>query len=143
MGEKDIVFKIVEEEGEMLFHKIAIQPGKPTFFGKFKNKFILGLPGNPASCFMIMQTLLIPEIKRISRIPQKTKEKELEITEDIKTRNRELFMPVKVNGEKASPTYKHSGAISSVTHADGYINVKANENINKGEKVKVILFDSI
>lgn len=140
MGEKDIVFKIVEEEGEMLFHKIAIQPGKPTFFGKFKNKFIFGLPGNPASCFMIMHTLLIPAIKTMSRIPQKTEEKELEITEEIKAGNRDLFMPVKISENKAIPTFKHSGAISSVAHADGYVVIKTNESVGKGDKVKVILF---
>ena len=37
---------------EILFDRVAIKPGKPTTFGKFsKNRYFLGLPGNPVSCF--------------------------------------------------------------------------------------------
>lgn len=56
VGKYDIVRKTIQNLGcEIIFNKIALKPGKPTTFGKFKdNKFILGLPGNPVSCFISM-----------------------------------------------------------------------------------------
>ena len=37
---------------KILFDRVSIKPGKPTTFGKFsKNRYFLGLPGNPVSCF--------------------------------------------------------------------------------------------
>ena len=33
----------------MVFEKIAVRPGKPTWFGTMGNQLVLGLPGNPAS----------------------------------------------------------------------------------------------
>ena len=56
VGKYDIVSKTLLNLGcEVIFNKIALKPGKPATFGKFKNnKFILGLPGNPVSCFISM-----------------------------------------------------------------------------------------
>ena len=56
VGKYDIVRKTLKNLGcEVIFNKIALKPGKPATFGKFKNnKFILSLPGNPVSCFISM-----------------------------------------------------------------------------------------
>ena len=151
MGEKDVVFKIVEKEGEMLFHKISIKPGKPTFFGrfpgkdsrydnKFKDKFIMGLPGNPASCFMIMYDLMLPALKRISHINPDIKKIKMEIGEDFEARNRDFLVTVKTKEGIALPVFKHSGAISSIANADGYIKLDAGVGVKKGEVVDVFLF---
>ncbi len=140
MGEKDLVFKIVENEGNMLFHNISIKPGKPTFFGEFDKKFIFGLPGNPASCFVMMHVLIIPEIRMASNLPVKIKKINLKIDREITAEKRDLFMPVKLKNNTAIPTYKHSGAISSILNAKGYIRVKAGESVKKGDVVCVNLF---
>ena len=52
----DIVKNSLKEKGlKIYFDRVAIKPGKPTTFGKFsKNKYFLGLPGNPISCYMSM-----------------------------------------------------------------------------------------
>ncbi len=52
-GKYDLVKSALQEVGlKILFERVAIKPGKPTTFGKFnKNKYFLGLPGNPVSCF--------------------------------------------------------------------------------------------
>ena len=52
MGDYDFVPGILEECGlEILFKSIAVQPGRPTLFGKKENKFCFGLPGDPVSSF--------------------------------------------------------------------------------------------
>src|SRR5439155_9634977 len=49
-GKLDLVPGVLQELGvEPRFHKIAMKPGKPVFFGTREDKLIFGLPGNPVS----------------------------------------------------------------------------------------------
>lgn len=145
MGEKDIVYKIVENEGKMLFHKISVKPGKPTFFGEFKNKIIFGLPGNPAGCFLIFQSLILPAILEKFNLMQISINAILE--EDIKTKDRDEIIPVKIFEKKneifAIQTFKHSGAISSFAFSNGYTIIEKNKEVKKGEKIKIFLYEWI
>ena len=54
VGKYDLVKTSLKKIGlDYLFEKILMKPGKPITFGKFKkNKFFLGLPGNPVSCYI-------------------------------------------------------------------------------------------
>ena len=38
--------------GDMIFSKISVRPGKPTWFGRIGETRVLGLPGNPASAIV-------------------------------------------------------------------------------------------
>ncbi|MSQ81639.1 MAG: molybdopterin molybdenumtransferase MoeA [Myxococcales bacterium] len=49
-GDLDLVAPALSELGaNILFHKIAIKPGKPLLFATLGEKIVLGLPGNPVS----------------------------------------------------------------------------------------------
>lgn len=50
---------------ELLFEKVAVRPGKPTWFALRDGKPILGLPGNPASAFVCARLFLNPMIARM------------------------------------------------------------------------------
>ena len=52
MGDKDYVKPIIEMDGEVVFGRINMKPGKPMTFGKIGNCLAFALPGNPASCFV-------------------------------------------------------------------------------------------
>ncbi|MBU4486642.1 MAG: molybdopterin molybdotransferase MoeA [Candidatus Delongbacteria bacterium] len=53
MGEFDLVPKVLISLGvKQVFHKVAIKPGKPVFFGKTDSCLVFGLPGNPLSNFV-------------------------------------------------------------------------------------------
>ena len=41
-----------------IFEKIAVRPGKPTWFSKSETQLVLGLPGNPASAFVCAHIFL-------------------------------------------------------------------------------------
>jgi molybdopterin molybdotransferase len=45
---------------EMKVGKIAVRPGKPTWFGRTRHGPVLGLPGNPASALVCAQLFLKP-----------------------------------------------------------------------------------
>ena len=46
--------------GKLIFEKIAVKPGKPTWFGKLNKRLVLGLPGNPASALVCAHLFLRP-----------------------------------------------------------------------------------
>ena len=52
MGDKDFVKPLIEQEGEVLFGRVNMKPGKPMTFGKIGKCLAFALPGNPVSCFV-------------------------------------------------------------------------------------------
>jgi molybdopterin molybdotransferase len=59
----------------------------------------------------------------------------------MRTIGRVEFHTVRVVDGQAIPAYKESGAITSMAHADGYIEIPANVDLlEKGETVRVTLF---
>ena len=52
MGELDLIKPYIEHQGQVFFGRLNMKPGKPTTFGRIGNTLILGLPGNPVSCFV-------------------------------------------------------------------------------------------
>ncbi len=52
--------------GETLFEKIAVRPGKPTWFGKLGYARIVGLPGNPASALVTAALFVQPLVRRLA-----------------------------------------------------------------------------
>ena len=65
MGECDFVHRVLVEEGvEILFHKVAIKPGKPVMVGLDGEKMIFGLPGNPVSAFVTFVLFVKPALQQ-------------------------------------------------------------------------------
>jgi len=63
VGDYDFVVQACQENNvNQIFHKIKQKPGKPLFFGKKKNKYIFGLPGNPASVLNCFYEYVYPAI---------------------------------------------------------------------------------
>ena len=63
VGEKDYVREILSDlKVETLFWKVAQKPGKPLYFGRRKNRFIFGLPGNPAASLVCFYEYIRPAL---------------------------------------------------------------------------------
>jgi molybdopterin molybdotransferase len=71
MGQHDFVPGSLKELGaEILFHKMAIRPGKPNLFAKFKNgTVVFGLPGNPVSTVVGLRFLVEPYLRSGMNMP--------------------------------------------------------------------------
>ncbi len=53
VGERDLVPELLGRAGvRRIFHKVAMKPGKPIYFGRREDTVVLGLPGNPVSSFV-------------------------------------------------------------------------------------------
>jgi molybdopterin molybdotransferase len=69
-GSYDHVRECLEAEGvEILFHQIAIKPGKPVLFGRTARTLVFGLPGNPVSSYVTAMLLLVPAVRILGRRP--------------------------------------------------------------------------
>jgi molybdopterin molybdotransferase len=66
MGEHDLVAAAFQACGvEEVFHKIAIKPGKPLWFGKRGRTLVFGLPGNPVSCLLDHEVFVRPALRKL------------------------------------------------------------------------------
>jgi molybdopterin molybdotransferase len=65
VGEMDFIKSAFEEVGgELQFWRVALRPGKPFVFGRWREKFLFGLPGNPVSALVTFLLLVRPALRR-------------------------------------------------------------------------------
>jgi molybdenum cofactor synthesis domain-containing protein len=143
VGERDIVVDVLRSLGDVLFHGIAVRPGKPTALGRVDGKPVLGMPGFPTSCLSNCYVLLAPMLRRMARLPEATaKTVEVPLAKRMdRTPGRLEFHTVRVVDGKAVSAFKESSAITSMAHADGYIEIPAHvDRLDAGEIVRVILY---
>jgi molybdenum cofactor synthesis domain-containing protein len=142
VGERDLLIDILRSQGEVLFHGIAVKPGKPTAFGRVKRKLIFGMPGYPTSCLSNAYVLLVPTLRRTARLPVFTPRTiQVRLARRIASSpGRHQFYTVRLEGDVAHPAFKASGDITSMSQADGYIEIPAQTDIvEAGEIVEVKL----
>lgn len=61
VGDHDYMHDAFTERGfEPVFQKVAVRPGKPTWFSRKQDQLALGLPGNPASALVCAHLFLAP-----------------------------------------------------------------------------------
>ena len=143
VGERDLVIDVLQSAGELLFHGIAIKPGRPTVLGRVGGTPVLGMPGNPTSCLSNCYVLLAPMLRRMARLPPPAgRVVEARLADRIRSPlGRAEVHTVRLEGGKAVPAFKESGAITSMAHADGYIEIPPDVGVvEKGERVRVTLF---
>ncbi|MGB7220377.1 MAG: gephyrin-like molybdotransferase Glp, partial [Vicinamibacterales bacterium] len=145
VGERDLIIDLIAASGEMIFHGVAIKPGKPTAFaviGPGRTPFF-GMPGNPTSCLSNAYILLVPFLRTLARLPPDTpRTTRVPLGRRIASSpGRHQFYTVKVQNGAAYPAFKGSGAITSLSQADGYIEIPADSSVvEEGTLVDVTLF---
>jgi molybdenum cofactor synthesis domain-containing protein len=143
VGERDLILDVLAEKGEVLFHGIAVKPGKPTAFGIVRDTLVFGMPGYPTSCLSNAYMLLVPVLRRMAHLPvHRIRSVTVPLGQRIvSTTGRHQFYTVRIVDGVAVPAFKASGDITSMSQADGYIEIPAQTDIvEKGEVVEVKLF---
>jgi molybdenum cofactor synthesis domain-containing protein len=145
VGERDLVVDAIAARGEMIFHGIAVRPGKPTAFatiGPDATPFF-GMPGNPTSCLSNAYILLLPFLRALARLPPHAPRR---VGAPLGRRiasavHRHQFYTVRLRDGIAFPAFKGSGDITSLSQADGYIEIPADQSVvEEGATVEVTLF---
>lgn len=143
VGARDLILDVIARMGEILFHGIAVKPGKPTVFGVVAGRPVFGMPGYPTSCLSNAYMLLAPFVRRLAHLPPAApRTVTLPLAQRIvSTTGRHQFYTVRIANGQAVPAFKASGDITSMSQADGYIEIPAQtEIVERGELVEVRLF---
>ena len=143
VGERDLIRDAIAAKGTMLFHGVAIKPGKPTGLGIVNGKPVFALPGYPTSCLSNAHMLVVPMLRRIARLgPRISRTLTVPLAGRIaSSAGRHQFYTVRVEDGTVVPAFKASGDITSMSRADGYIEVPANvDAIEAGTSVVVTMF---
>ncbi len=144
VGDHDLVIDVLRAHGEVIFHGVAIKPGKPTVFGRIGATLWLGLSGYPASCLSNAYIFLVPLLRRAAGLPPWRPHT---VTVPLARRvtsspGRVQFYQVRLDDGQAAPAFKASGDITSMAHADGYFTIPAEiEAVEAGTVVTVTLYD--
>lgn len=143
MGEFDFVPEILQEKGiEILFKSLAVQPGRPTVFGRKDKQFFFGLPGNPVSSFVQFELLVKPLLYKMMGLNYKALPLKIPMGVEYKRKKakRKSYLPVYFNdnGELMPVDYNGSAHIHSYVKADGMIAINIGETtLQKGQIVDV------
>ena len=145
-GREDFSAKVIRELGEVLYHGIAIKPGKPAILGCQGEKPILGVPGYPVSGIIVIEQLLKPLIDHWLKAPSAPSQyAKATLTRPVVSGLKyQEFVRVRmgcVGGRlMASPLSRGSGVVSSFMKADGILEVPQGlEGYEAGEEVNVRL----
>jgi putative molybdopterin biosynthesis protein len=128
-GSEDFARHVIERHGRVLFHGVAMMPGKPVIAGTINGKPVFGIPGYPVSAIIAFEQLVRPLICNLLNRPEPPSETLAAYpTKKIASRlGVEEFVRVKLGkvGDRivATPLARGAGSITSITEADGIIRI--------------------
>ena len=149
-GREDFSVKVIRELGEVLYHGIAMKPGKPAILGCKGATPILGVPGYPVSGIIVIEELLKPLVDHWLKAPAALRQyAKATLTRPVVSGLKyEEFVRVRMGyvGDKlmASPLSRGSGVVSSFMKADGILEVAQGlEGYEAGSEVNVRLLSPV
>ena len=142
----DVVLDVVDDIGEILFHGVAMRPGKPAGAGIVNGKMIFTFSGQPVAAmsqFDIFARKYLFEMQGrafdfnvVKRVSQLKIPSQLGRTDFIRA--------VSDNEHAKHVLNRGSGIIRSMVEANSYIIIDENdEGYQKGDIVNVVFFDSL
>jgi putative molybdopterin biosynthesis protein len=150
-GAGDLSHRIVSKLGQpgILVHGVALKPGKPLCLAAADGKPIAVLPGFPTSAIFTFHAFVAPVVRTLAGLQPEAAET-VEATVPVRIASemgRQEFVLVSlVHGEDgaiAFPSAKGSGAVTSFSQADGFIEIEAlASSLDAGSTVDVTLIGS-
>lgn len=141
--ERDLGARTIADLGEVLVHGIALAPGKPTIIGRICEVPAIGLPGHPASAFVVLLVVAGPMFAALSGdLTDRSRRVRARLAENVPSaRGREDYVRVTVRDGAARPVFAKSGLLNSLVRADGLLRVPAGrEGFETGDEVEVLLW---
>jgi molybdopterin molybdotransferase len=154
-GELDFVPGVLRDCGaQILFHKIAIKPGKPTLFARWERRlsagsagpppaaaageaprsgaggpaYVFGLPGNPVSAFVIFELFVRPLLARLQGLHYAPRTVRARLAEGFQRRDTERveMRPVRLErGEVRALEFHGSAHLNALSGADALLRIEA------------------
>ena len=151
VGEEDHVKAAVELEGRLEMWKIAIKPGKPLAFGQItslgREVPLIGLPGNPVSCFVTFLMLVRPFLLKMQGVREVIPPAYL-LRADfdwLRPDARREFLRARSNADGGVDLFPNqtSGVLSSAVWGDGLVDKPEQQVIHRGDRVRFLPFSAL
>jgi len=147
-GAGDLSHRIVSKLGKpgILVHGVALKPGKPLCLAVIDGKPLAVLPGFPTSAIFTFHAFVAPVIRARAGLPPeaaRTIEAEVPMRITSELGRKEFVLVALVAGDEgpvAFPTAKGSGAVTSFSQADGFLEIDAlAATLDAGTRARVTL----
>ena len=155
-GDRDLAPGVLAELGvERVFHKVAVKPGKPVWFGVWPPEqsggqatYVFGLPGNPASSFVCFQLFVRPLMAALAGRPfAGLAESQASLGTDLThAGGREAYLPARRQASKGVEpvvrpvAWRGSADLAGLATANALIRIPAEPaTLVAGERVTVLL----
>ena len=148
VGAKDATGRIIERRGELLFHGIAMKPGKPTILGISGGKPVFGLPGHPGAAWFVSQIFVRAAMDALFGRESRPLTLRAILTESVSANHgRAQYggagLTFREGTWYATPIRSKSGLISSLCSADGFFCIpRDSEGCAAGEEIELILYNT-
>lgn len=149
MGDFDMVPDVLRSLGvEILFDRVAVQPGKPTTFGVVEyegaSRFIFGLPGNPVSSFIQFELMVRPLLMKLMGSIHQSVTINMPISHEYRRKRSERMahvpMEIDESGRCKMLHYNGSGHIEALNSAWGVARIPLGvSQLQENDMVEVIL----
>lgn len=145
-GRDDYTSLILKEIGQVLYHGLAMKPGKPAVLARVGKKPVLGVPGYPVSGIIVLEEIYKPVVYELLKKPADetlTFPAKLSKRVNSSLKYRE-FSRVRLScdsqGLTAIPLNSGAGVVTSFVKADAILDIPQNtEGYEAGECVNVRL----
>lgn len=113
------------------FWRVALRPGKPTWFGTNDHKLVFGLPGNPVSSYVTFILFAEPALKVLQGEDPAQRRLTARLAQAVqRNAHRDEMIRVRLQNDEATPTGPQgSHVLTSLLHADGLARIPAGEGV--------------
>jgi putative molybdopterin biosynthesis protein len=147
-GAGDLSHRVVSRLGSpgIIVHGVALKPGKPLCLAVLDGKPLAVVPGFPTSAIFTFHAFVAPLIRARAGLPPdaaRSMEAEVPVRVPSELGRKEFVLVALVAGEHgpvAFPTPKGSGAVTSFSQADGFVEIEALATaLDAGTRARVTL----
>jgi len=144
-GTRDFTESVIRSLGELIFHGVAVRPGKPVMLGKVEGKPVLGLPGYPLAAQTTLREFAAPLLESWGLPPAPRFPVTVRLAQPlVSDPGFDEFVPVFVGriGSTllATPHGKGAGVQMATVKANGYTHIPASvEGYDSGTELEVLL----
>ncbi|GAA8516436.1 molybdopterin molybdotransferase MoeA [Helicobacter pylori] len=140
VGDKDFFKDALKEK------KVNLKPGKPVTLAQLNQSIIIGLPGNPLSCLVVLRVLILPLLERLSLNKDfKLKPFKAQINAPLKLKNKRTHLILGNYSNHQFIPYNNnryeSGAIQALAQVDSIALIDEGVGLVQGE-IEILRFEN-
>jgi molybdopterin molybdotransferase len=143
VGERDLVKSTLKKLGcEIELWRVAVRPGKPFLFGRLKNTWVFGLPGNPVSAFVTFVLFVRPALLAMQgwRGASVTKTQAIVSKSVTNPGERPHYLRGHLEAGRFTPfDNQESHALFALSRANALLRIGAGEEFKENQGVEVML----